>query len=574
MWKKAGMFAVIGIITCVVSVLPAGDSGTRAGYFVAVDPGAELDVVAGRLGRIDGLEVEDVTVDLHGLKVTIGTAGNRHLEELRAMGGVRYVEPITPVHVLDSPAEPYYSRQANYLTAINAPLAWDIERGKPEVVVAVIDTGMDVLHPDLKANVWFNPREIANNGVDDDANGCVDDLNGCAFVTDALPGCESTTNGFIRDDVGHGTFVAGVIGAPVNGAGIAGIARGVRLMAVKVLDCYGAGDSVAVAQGILYAARNGARVINVSLGGLEEAQVVNDAVATAMSGHGAIVVAASGNGGTNQVAFPARIPAVIGVGATKNGAPTIRADFSSYGRGIDVVAVGERVVSTVPAPRCRHFLTCFGEAPYGIGDGTSFSAPQVSGLAALMLSLKPSLTAEQITGILRATATSLPPGSTPGWAGAGRINMLAALQSVRSGTPAGEPCTIASVEDGESFTCSNGHRVRMLQVEAPQPGACGGDWARAALTYIFLTPGRTVYLQYDDARTDAEGRMLAAPIWRGNDGADYNLSIVLLYVGLARAAEIGDGNVLLLEWAKASEGWARAAGWNMWAPGKPFTGGS
>jgi subtilisin family serine protease len=483
------------------------------------------------------------------------------------------VEPITPVHVLDSPAEPYYSRQANYLTAINAPLAWDIERGKPDVVVAVIDTGMDVLHPDLKANVWFNPREIPNNGVDDDANGCVDDLNGCAFVTDGLPGCESVTNGFIRDDVGHGTFVAGVIGAPVNGAGIAGIARGVRLMAVKVLDCYGAGDSVAVAQGILYAARNGARVINVSLGGLEEAQVVNEAVATAMSGYGVIVVAAAGNNGAGQVAFPARIPAVIGVGATKWAAPTIRADFSSYGRGIDVVAVGERIVGTVPLPRCNQFLSCFGEAPYGTGDGTSFSAPQVSGLAALMLSLKPSLTAEQITGILRATATSLPPGDTPGWAGAGRINMLAALQSVRSGTPAGEPCTVASVEDGESFACSNGRRVRMLQIEAPQPGACGGEWARAALTYIFLTPGRTVYLQYDDARTDAEGRMLAAPIWRGNDGADYNLSIVLLYVGLARAAEIGDGNVLFLDWAKASEGWARAAGWNMWAPGKPFTGG-
>jgi endonuclease YncB( thermonuclease family) len=110
-------------------------------------------------------------------------------------------------------------------------------------------------------------------------------------------------------------------------------------------------------------------------------------------------------------------------------------------------------------------------------------------------------------------------------------------------------------------------------VEAPQPGACGGDWARAALTNIFLTPGRTVYLQFDDARTDTAGRALAAPIWRGNDGQDYNLSIVLLYVGLARAAEIGAGNALFMQWAQASEGWARAAGWNMWAAGKPFTGG-
>jgi subtilisin family serine protease len=487
--------------------------------------------------------------------------------------GTRYVEPVSDVRVLDSPAEPYFSQQASYLQAINAQSAWNIEVGRPEVIVAVVDTGLDVLHPDLQANVWFNPRELPNNGADDDGNGCVDDLNGCSFVTDSTIGCHNVTNGFIRDDIGHGTFVAGVIAAPVNGAGIAGVARGVRVMAVKVLDCHGAGDSVAVARGILYAARNGARVINVSLGGLEESTLVNDAVAEAMSAYGAIVVAAAGNSGTSPVAFPARIPAVVAVGATRSSQPAARAEFSSYGEGIDVVASGEHIIGTVPAARCNQLVPCLPGGPYGYGDGTSFSAPQVSGLVALMLSLKPSLTAEQVIGIIRATATPLPPGTTPGWAGAGRINMLAALQNVQSGVPAGEACTVVSVEDGESFTCTGGRRVRMLQIEAPDPGECGGDWARAALSGIFLPVGRTVYLQYDALRTDETGRALAEPIWRGNDGADYNLSIVLLYVGLARAAEVGAGNVLHLDWARASEAFARALGWNMWAAGKPFTGG-
>jgi subtilisin family serine protease len=567
-----------GLLLLVAVAVSAGAAGTSGGselrYFVALEPGANVESVAADV-RASGIDVPRMLPDLQGIEVSL-SAGEapRQLAALREHAGVRYAEAVSGVRVMDLPAEPHFSRQSGYLQAVNAPAAWNIEVGRPEVVVAVVDTGMDVLHPDLQQNVWFNPNEIANNGVDDDSNGCVDDLNGCAFVTDSTIGCPNVTNGFIRDDIGHGTFVAGIIAAPVNGAGIAGVARGVRVMAVKVLDCYGGGDSVAVARGILYAARNGARVINVSLGGLAEASVVNDAVHTAMSAHGAVVVAAAGNSGTTPLAFPARIPAVLSVGATKGGAQgSSRAAFSSYGVGLDVVASGERIVSTVPPARCGLIIACFSDGPYGESAGTSFSAPQVAGLAALMLSLKPSLTAEQVVGIIRSTATPLPPGDAPGWSGAGRVNMLAALQSVQSSVPAGEACVIQSVESGESFTCAGGRRVRMLQIEAPNPGECGGDWARAALGGIFLPPGRTVYLQYDWTRAEADGSALAAPIWRGNDGNDYNLSIVLLYVGLARAAEIGAGNALHLEWARASESWARVLGWNMWAPAKPFTGG-
>ena len=139
--------------------------------------------------------------------------------------------------------------------------------------------------------------------------------------------------------------------------------------------------------------------------------------------------------------------------------------------------------------------------------------------------------------------------------------------------PAGDACTVASVLTGDTLTCTDGKTVRMLQIDAQDPGQCGGEWAKAALQFIFLIPGRTVTLTYDADKTDAQGRTLAAPIWRGNDGADYNLSIVMVYVGLAKAADLGDGNVMLLDWARASETWAHVAQWNMWAPNKTYTGG-
>jgi hypothetical protein len=343
-------------------------------------------------------------------------------------------------------------------------------------------------------------------------------------------------------------------------------------MPVKVLDCYGAGDSVAAARGILYAARMGARVLNLSLGGFEDAQVVRDAVAVAMRDHNAIVIAAAGNSGAAGVAFPARIPEVLAVGAAaKNG--TTRASYSSYGSEVDVVAVGDDVVGTVPANRCAFIFTCMSSGPYAASSGTSFTAPQAAGLAALMLSLNNALTPQRITDLIKTSATPLAPGETPGWAGSGRIDMLKALRAVQNDRPAGDPCVIQQVIDGESFVCVGGRQVRMLQMDAPNPGHCGGDWAKAAAENIFLRQGQTVYLQRDVTPVDEFGRDLAAPVWRGNDGADYNLAIVMVYVGLARAADIGAQNVALHDWAFAAEAWAAAARWNMWAPGKTFSGG-
>ncbi len=565
---------VAGIaITSLIAVardVPGGPTPPTAVVVGAAD-GASVDALAGNL-RSRGYDVTATLADLHAVRVNVSGGARSAVADLQQIAGVRYAEPVVRMQVTDSPSDPLFSRESAYLNAVNAPAAWDIEKGSPDIVVAVVDTGVDINHPDLRGNIWTNPGEIANNGADDDGNGCVDDVNGCAFVSDSSPGCSNVTNGFINDDIGHGTFVAGVIAAAANGTGMVGVARNVRIMPVKVLDCYGAGDSVATARGIEYAVHNGARVVNLSLGGLQEAQVITDAVAHATSA-GVIVVAATGNGGGPGVAFPARIPQVLAVGAAALSNPDRRAAFSNWGPEVDVVAVGEGVVGTLPQSRCFVLLPCLSEGPYAVGNGTSFSTPQVSGLAALMLSARRDLTPGQITDIIKSTATALPPGDAPGWSGAGRVNMVAALRAVKSNQPVGDPCTIQSVTDGESFTCTTGRQVRMLQLDAPLPGQCGGDWAKAALQYIFLTPGRTVYLRYDGTKLDAQGRTLAAPIWRGADGADYNLSIVMLYVGLARAADVGAGNVAYHDWAFASEHWAAVAQWNMWAPAKPFTGG-
>lgn len=134
-------------------------------------------------------------------------------------------------------------------------------------------------------------------------------------------------------------------------------------------------------------------------------------------------------------------------------------------------------------------------------------------------------------------------------------------------------CTVERVIDGDTFVCDTGTHIRMLQINAIELDQCGGQWAAAALRNIFLRPGTYVRLDYDRVTQDKYGRDLAAPIVTLSDGAEYNISIVMVYVGLARAAYYGD-NDKYLAWAKASQAWAQAAQWNMWAPGGPYNGGT
>jgi subtilisin family serine protease len=202
----------------------------------------------------------------------------------------------------------------------------------------------------------------------------------------------------------------------------------VSILPVKVLDCAGSGDSLSLAQGILYAAKSGARVINVSLGGQNDSIFVSEAVRVARAQYGALVVAASGNTGGVGVAYPARYAETLAVGAATGERADTRASFSTSGPEVDVVAVGQRVVGTVPPGLCNVFLPCIGNEPYGMGDGTSFSAPQVAGLVALILSRRPSMTPDALIALVKQTAHGLPAGDRPDWAGAGRIDMLGAIR--------------------------------------------------------------------------------------------------------------------------------------------------
>lgn len=535
----------------------------------SVSQGENVGAVAAR-ARAEGFDVTATYNDIHAFEVTASAGDASAIVRLQRVQGVRFAEQVRTVVSADFPSDTLYGQESQYLQEIGAPAAWNITQGQPNIVVAVIDTGVDVQHSDLQANMWVNAREVPNNGVDDDGNGCTDDVNGCSFVSDSSPGCQNVSNGYVNDDIGHGTFVSSVLAGAANGTGVVGVARNVRIMAVKVLDCHGAGDTVATARGVTYAVQNGARIINMSLGGLDQSQILEDAINDAVA-RGVVVVAAAGNDGTSQIAFPARLPNVISVGATRVDGLT-RAVFSDWGPQVDVVAAGENIVGAVPQSRCDYLFNCLPQGPWAVSSGTSFSTPQVAGLAALMLSLNPGLTPSQVRSIIENSATALPAAGQPEWAGNGRANMLAALQSVQGNRPPGDPCTVASVVDGDTFTCSSGLTVRMLGITAPAVGQCGGEWAKAALANIFLTPGRTVYLRYDVGRTSA-GATLAAPLWRGADGNDYNLSIVMAFVGLARATPVGTGNFLYQQWASDSEHWAQTAQWNMWAPGKPFRGG-
>lgn len=253
--------------------------------------------------------------------------------------------------------------------------------GSSSVVVAVIDTGVDYTHPDLKANMWVNKGEIPGNGIDDDGNGYVDDVYGVNTIADN--GGADGNEGDPMDDHGHGTHVAGIIGASNNKEGVVGVAYNAKIMAIKAGQASGAFNQSDIAEGILYAYSMGADVINMSFGGSACSIAVQDALATAYTT--ASLVAAAGNDGKpNELSlaalpcYPAALPYVIGVmSVDDNGVESV---FTNYdvkaftSIEYEVYAPGEGIMSTLPNGR------------YGKLSGTSMAAPVVSGAAALLRS--------------------------------------------------------------------------------------------------------------------------------------------------------------------------------------------
>lgn len=327
-------------------------------------------------------EIDEIdTLQLVRVKLAPGVSSSKALNEYSSSPLVEYVQPNYLYHALLAPDDPHYWRQWG-MPAIAAEQAWKITMGTPEVVVAVLDTGIDLNHPDLAQNM-VNGINIINPGL--------------------LP----------QDDHGHGTHVAGIVAAVTNnGVGVAGVAGNCSLMPVKVLDSDGGGTDFGVAQGIQWAADNGARVINLSLGGPEYSKALEDAVKYARA-KGSLIVAAAGNEGSNKILYPAAFADAIAVGATD--IDDELAYFSNYGNALDIVAPGVSIFSTV------------WDDSYDYMSGTSMSAPHVAGVAALVLSYNPDYTLEQVESAIINNTDDL---GAPGWDpyyGHGRLNAWAAL---------------------------------------------------------------------------------------------------------------------------------------------------
>ena len=380
------------------------------------------------------IEARLLGLDSLRLRLTPPETPAEAVKRLNRSPYVEFAEPDLLLRAAMIPNDPFFTAQGAYLNLIEASLAWDIEQGSESVVVAVLDSGIDLDHPDLKGKVWSNPREIENNGIDDDNDGCIDDFYGCSFVTanGSDPSCAAPGQNLIKDDHGHGTFVSGIIAAQGNnGLGVIGTAPGVRVMPVKILDCTGGGTASQAALGLLYAARLGARVANVSFGAEGESLTLVNAMREAHDKYGMVIVAPTGNSGRRGVSFPARLRETIAVASSGTALdPLARSSFSDWGAEVRVAAPGLNVVSTVPMEHCSAWRCAEGQ-PYAIASGTSFAAPIVSGLAALLISRTPNLSPDAVARIISSTAQPLPDGDTPNWDGAGRIRMRVALSQPR-----------------------------------------------------------------------------------------------------------------------------------------------
>ena len=349
---------------------------------------------------------------------------------------------VFPVQAGITPNDPYYSRQW-YLPRIEVDSAWTKIKETPDITVAVIDSGVDINNPDLKNNIWVNPSEIDNNGIDDDHNGFIDDVNGWDFVNNVPDPSPKFDDGWTEAGISHGTMVAGIIGAEGNnGIGVTGVTWKTKLMPLRVLNDKGEGKISAVVRAIDYAVANGADIINLSFVTYNYSQTLQDAITRAYRA-GIIVVAAAGNDQVNvegrntgkSPIYPACMDGdngenmVIGVAATD--ALDQKTPFSSYGFScIDITAPGISFFNTVTyggnsqAPDPNYD---------GYWSGTSMAAPVVSGVMALVAQVNPDLSRSEIINLVLGSANniSLLNPSYLGQLGHGRVNANGAVNLAR-----------------------------------------------------------------------------------------------------------------------------------------------
>jgi subtilisin family serine protease len=408
-----------------------------------------LGVNPAAIGPQRDLSALEDLVNVYRLRLPEGANLNAAMADLRKDPHVEYVIPNYVAHLDYTPNDPYFSTSGSYgqpradqwdTKKIRANLAWDSARGQG-VVVAVVDTGLDLTHPDIAGNIWTNSGEIAGNGLDDDGNGYIDDVHGWST---ALRTNELT------DEPGHGTHVAGTIAAQDNnGVGTVGVAPDSKIMAVQAFSSREIADLFTLSQGLVYATQNGADVINNSWSMCQDScpsnPLVEDAVRAAHAA-GAVVVFAAGNAAADLRNFaPQNMPEVIVVSATTP-SDTL-ASFSNYGL-LDVgapgsgdpndpnVEEGKYGILSLRSSNCfETHAACLPNLVVSPGysrlGGTSMAAPQVSGAAALILSHHPEYSQEQVRQVIRRTSVDVGSAGYDSNFGHGRLDVgaMAAQQT-------------------------------------------------------------------------------------------------------------------------------------------------
>jgi subtilisin family serine protease len=312
------------------------------------------------------------------------------------------LDPVTvePVNIQEQSEVSTFSKELNdpmnsqqySLKLIQAEEAWAINEGNPKVKIAILDTGVDVTHPDLKDKI------VTGRNM---------------FDTTKPP----------MDDNGHGTHCAGIAAAVVNnGEGIAGVASKCSIMPVKVLKA-GSGTDDTIAEGIVWAADNGANVITMSLGLYRSSKPIEDALQYALDKGVTITASAGNNDDENTIHLPSTYPGVIEVGAVDD--KDKKASFSNYGKFMSIAAPGVGIISTLPTYATQKPLN------YGKLSGTSMAAPHVAGLVGLILSQKPNLKPAEVKKVLESTSKDLGDKGWDKYFGAGRIDALEALKSLQ-----------------------------------------------------------------------------------------------------------------------------------------------
>ena len=379
-------FAACAVLTGLIAAAapaaggaPAGSTELIVGFREDVSRAEQAQVLAPwsakvrkRWSRIDGV--------LASVPASRASAARKALSRDPR---VEYAEPNVELHAFEDPG---FGAEWG-LPKIHAPEAWGVTTGSSDVVVAVIDSGVDFSHPDLAGAMWVNPGEncagCRTNGVDDDGNGYVDDWRGWDFVND---------DNDPSDDNGHGTHVAGTVGAVGdNGVGITGVSKHVSVMGLKFIGANGSGDAADALSAILYASAMGADVTNNSYGGDGFSQAMLDAIRTADSRNSLFVAAAGNSGADNDVdpVYPASydVPNLVSVAASD--AADNPAWFTNYGpSSVDLAAPGVNVYSTWPGGGYRY------------DSGTSMASPHVAGAAALAKAALPDATDVELKALL------------------------------------------------------------------------------------------------------------------------------------------------------------------------------